>query len=143
MHDESPDEQGKISTAEYRKMSGRDRRERPRTEDRIYRLALGLNLLCWLGLVGALVLFHYARPELVTGVQEYLGLTVREDWSAELVSWLNWLLQLCLLLSLLSVWLGQRRSRRATDSIGISFIVLILIVVISFITLQITVLPAL
>ncbi|WP_100641919.1 hypothetical protein [Alteromonas facilis] len=130
---------GKISDEEYLKMSGRDRRTLPRMQDTLYRIAIGLNIIGWVCLVAALIIFHFARPELAAGLHEYFNIEVRDSWNVEYVDWLNLLLQGCLGLSLISVLLNQRRSRRASDTKGFSFLLLVIIVVVSFLTLQITV----
>ena len=129
---------GKISDLEYMLKSGRDRRQMPRIHDRVYQVSVALNVLAWLGLVGALIMFHFARPELITGFQEYLGVEGRDTWSEEHVDMLNYLLQSCLVLTLVSILISQKRSRRSEDSIGKNLFVLTAIVILSLLTLQIT-----
>ncbi|MDM7859919.1 hypothetical protein QTP81_04830 [Alteromonas sp. ASW11-36] len=131
--------QGVLTDLEYMRMSGRDRRTTPRIQDRIYRLSVALNIVAWLGLAGALVLFHYARPELMTGLHAYFNIEVREDWSQVHVDLLNILLQACLIITLISVILNRQRSRRQTDRFGVNLVILAVIVVVSLLTLQITV----
>jgi hypothetical protein len=130
---------GKLTEEDYIKRSGRDRRVIPRAEDMLYRIAIGLNVLAWILLVGALVMFHFARPELVIGLHDYLGIESRTEWSDTHVIGLNALLKSCLVLTLVSMVLNQRRSRRQADRTGINLFILVAVVVISLLTLQITV----
>ncbi len=114
-----------------------ERRQTRRIDDTFYRVVLGLNVLCWLGLVVALILFHFARPELVTGVQEYWGVKARTQWSETLSAYLIWVLRLCLGLSLLTLLLRVRRTRRKGDSFGVNLVILMLISAVSLITIGI------
>lgn len=137
--DKDSQTEGVLTDLEYMRMSGRDRRILPRIQDRIYRVSIALNVMAWLGLVGALILFHYARPELMTGIHAYFNIEVREDWSQVHVGMLNMLLQACLIITLVSVVLNRQRSRRQTDRFGVNLVILAVIVVVSLLTLQITV----
>lgn len=130
---------GKMSEQEYMAMSGRDRRVQPRIQDLLYQVAIGLNALAWISLIAALVMFHYARPELITGLQSYMGVEGREYWSEHHVEMLNYLLQACLIMTLISIALNQKRSRRQDDHFRINLVILGVIVVVSLLTLQITV----
>ncbi|MBT0587626.1 hypothetical protein [Alteromonas oceanisediminis] len=130
---------GILSDAEYRQMSGRDRRELPRIQDRVYQVAVTLNILAWVALVAALVMFHFARPELVTGLQSFWGVDGRENWSKDHALALNYLLQGALVMTLVSLWLNRKRSRREHDHTGVNLFILVVIVIISLLTLQITV----
>ena len=133
------DSGGKLSEREYMQMSGRDRRSLPRLQDRVYQICVGLNILAWVSLAAALVMFHFARPEMITGLQAHFGIEVREYWSEHHVEMLNYLLQSCLVMTLVSIALNQRRSRREDDHFGMNLIVLGAIVVVSLLTLQITI----
>ncbi len=59
---------------------GHDRRKASRGKDRFYQIVVGLNIFAWALLVGSLILFHYARPEFITGVQNYWGIEGRDFW---------------------------------------------------------------
>lgn len=132
-------EKGKLTEEEYIKRSGRDRRVLPRAQDLLYRMAIGLNVIAWVLLIGALIMFHFARPELVIGLHNYLGVEARTEWSETHVIGLNALLQSCLVLTLFSMVLNQKRSRRQADRTGINLFILIAVVAVSLLTLQITV----
>ncbi|WP_070112547.1 hypothetical protein [Glaciecola punicea] len=46
-----------------------DRRKMNRSNDTFYRAVLGINVFAWALLAGSLILFHYARPEFITGIK--------------------------------------------------------------------------
>ncbi|TBX23192.1 hypothetical protein TK45_07400 [Bowmanella sp. JS7-9] len=64
----------------------------------------------------ASIIFHFARPELQTGVQRFWGIETRAEWNATLLPYLQGLLAICVLLSLAGTVLRRVRARRATDS---------------------------
>nr|WP_136251987.1 hypothetical protein [Ningiella ruwaisensis] len=109
----------------------RERRVIARERDAFYRLVIGLNAVGWLTLVMALVVFHYARPEFITGVQQYWNIEGREVWSQHHLERLLLLLQLCLALSLISIVLRARRNRRSSDRFGFNLIILSVISLVS------------
>ncbi|MDO6536742.1 hypothetical protein [Alteromonas stellipolaris] len=115
-----------------------ERRSRPRTETNFFRVMLALNVIGWLALVVTLVLFHFARPDFISGVQEYWGIEGDTGWSAEYVKAMQIMLQVCLLVSLVSIVMRARRSRRQGDQFGFNLFVLASIAVISLITLATT-----
>ena len=118
---------------------GKDRRKTPRKADHFYRIVQILNVAAWVVFVVALVVFHYARPELITGLQEYWGIDGRVDWSETLTFYLLLLLGFCLLLATCVFFMGKRRNRRKGDFFGINvyFLLIIGIVAITWILLQI------
>ncbi len=116
-----------------------ERRKLPRQSDLLYQIMLGLNLVCWVSLLGALILFHYARPELVTGLQDYWGLERRDFWSPSHLEDLVTLLQVSLSLSIVTIVLRSRRNRRKEDRFGVNIIILLVISVTSLVTLYLTV----
>ncbi|MCW8107871.1 hypothetical protein OPS25_05085 [Alteromonas ponticola] len=116
-----------------------DRRHKPKYKDGLYRLIIIINSLAWGILVAALITFHFARPEFVSGVQEYWGLEASTGWSREHVTRLFTLLQLCLGLSLVTMLLRARRTRRRNDYYGINLFILVGISAVSLFTLYINV----
>ena len=116
-----------------------DRRKTPHADTLFYKIMLGLNLLAWAGLVVVLILFHYARPEFISGVQQYWGVKGQTGWTMSYVDAMVVLLRVCLVLSLVSTVMRARRSRRKNDSFGVNLIVLTIIVATSLITLATTV----
>jgi hypothetical protein len=99
---------------------------------------IGVNILAWISMVVVLVLFHYARPELITGLQEYWGIEGDTSWSEEHLSAMTIMLQVCVVLSLISIVMRAKRNRRKTDSFGVNLFILFAIAVISLITLVTT-----
>jgi len=112
-----------------------DRRSVPRSETVFFKIMLTLNVLGWTSLVVVLVLFHFARPDFISGVQEYWGIQGRDAWVPEYVSAMRVILQICLSVSLVSIVMRARRSRRQGDNLGVNLIILIVIATISLITL--------
>ena len=106
--------------SEQEPWQGENRRKTPRTDDKLYRMVVGINLFAWLLFVVALIVFHYARPELVSGLQEYWGVDVRTDWSDTLSFYLILLLCLCIVLATITLILKRRRSRRKGDFFGVN-----------------------
>lgn len=124
-----------------KKQDGRelDRRRKPRTEDSFYQLVVTINFIAWLLLIGALVVFHFARPDFITGVQNYWGIEGREEWSQYYVAALMNMLKICLGTSLLTMVLRARRNRRRGDNFGVNLFILTGISLLSLFTLSVTV----
>lgn len=116
-----------------------ERRKKSRTKDWLYRVVVSLNLLAWGFLVSALILFHYARPEFITGVQNYWGIEGRNFWSEEHLANLLRLLQVCLFTTIFTIALRSRRNRRKTDRFGVNILILLVISIVSLVTLYMTV----
>ncbi len=88
-----------------------------------------LAITAWSCFVVALVLFHYARPELETGVARYFNLSVRDNWIVSLKVWLEGFLVLCCVFSLISMGINFRRLRRKGDRFQYNLIILLLVAV--------------
>jgi hypothetical protein len=67
-----------------------------------------LSVLGWTALIGALVVFHYARPEHDYGLLRYFGADVRTTWIADLRNWYA-LLVGCALVSIISLIISHGR----------------------------------
>ncbi len=106
---------------------GKNRRTTPRSQDRFYQIVLALNVLAWVIFVVSLVVFHYARPELISGVQEFWGMEGRNDWSDTLSIYLVGLLMLCTIMSFVVLLLRRKRNRRKQDYFGINVVILLAI----------------
>lgn len=115
-----------------------ERRSTPRSQTTFYKVMLGLNILGWVGLVVVLILFHYARPDFISGVQEYWGIEGDTSWSQTHVNAMTVMLLVCLALSLVSIVMRAKRTRRENDNFGVNLIVLIAIVAISLVTVATT-----
>ena len=103
---------------------GHERRKKSREQDTYYKVVVSLNSLAWLSLLICLILFHFARPEMVSGVQQFWGIEGRTSWSAEYIDALVMLLQACLVTSLVTMFLRSRRSRRKSDRYGVNLFIL-------------------
>lgn len=110
---------------------GENRRKVPREKDRLFKVMIGVNILGWLLFVAALIVFHYARPDLISGVQEFWGVDGREQWSQGLTGYLVILLCTCVLMSVAVLFLKRRRNRRKKDQFGIGGFVLLFIAAVS------------
>ena len=118
--------------------SQQNRRRKPRGKDGFYQFIVTVNFICWLVLIAALVVFHFARPELITGVQSYWGVEGRTTWSEEHVDALVLLLQVCLGMTLLTMGLRARRNRRSEDNYGVNLFILACISLVSLLTLNVS-----
>lgn len=114
---------------EQKGWEGRNRRKTPRNDDIFYRVVNIINILSWIFFVAALVVFHYARPELISGVQAFWGMEGRQNWSQTLSFYLVLLLTLCTLLGAFTLLLKRKRNRRKNDFIGINLGILLVVAV--------------
>lgn len=103
---------------------GIDRRSKPKDKDWFYLFTLVGNGVVWLLFVGAMMVFHFARPELESGLSRFWGEPVRQEWDAELTGWLYVMLFVCALSSILLIFLRKHRSRRKNESQAANLIIL-------------------
>ncbi|ATC94591.1 hypothetical protein [Pseudoalteromonas tunicata] len=101
--------------------------ERRKHSDLFNKILMGLNIACWLTFLAALVMFHYARPEIEYGIIRYFNLSVREGWLHTPKEVLIALLYVCAGLSLLTIVLNRFRARRQSDSLKVNLITLLII----------------
>lgn len=120
----------------YEKLA--ERRSVDRAQTPFFKVVIGINILAWVSMVAVLVLFHYARPEFITGLQKYWGIEGDTSWSESHLSAMTIMLQVCVVLSLVSIVMRAKRNRRKTDSFGVNLFILIAIALISLITLATT-----
>nr|WP_297347393.1 hypothetical protein [uncultured Glaciecola sp.] len=116
-----------------------ERRLTAARKELLFRIMVIFNVTAWIALLVALILFHYARPEFISGVQKFWGVEGRLYWSKGHIDGLLATLQVCLSLSLISMILRVRRKRRKTDSFGVNLFILIGITIISLITIYTTI----
>jgi uncharacterized membrane protein YhaH (DUF805 family) len=112
-----------------------NRRKSPREDDKFFQSMVFINVLGWFVFIGALLVFHDARPEFVSGVQSFWGLEGRQGWSKTLTIYLAGLLSLCVIISAAVLIMKRRRNRRDNDHFGINGYVLMLTAVVSLIIL--------
>ena len=112
-----------------------NRRKSPREKDRFFQYMVFINVLGWFVFIGALLVFHDARPEFVSGVQAFWGIEGRQEWSKTLTLYLAGLLSLCVIISLTVLIMKRRRNRREKDYFGINGYVLMLTAISSLIIL--------
>lgn len=132
----SDDAENERSKMTYEQLA--ERRSTPRSQTPFYRVMLALNIVGWVGMVVVLVLFHYARPDFISGVQQYWGIKGDTTWSESHLSAMTIMLQVCLIVTLVSIIMRARRNRRRSDSFGINLFILLAIAGISLITLATT-----
>lgn len=132
----SDDAENERSKMTYEKLA--ERRSTPRSQTPFYKVMLALNIVGWVGMVVVLVLFHYARPDFISGVQQYWGIKGNTTWSESHLSAMTIMLQVCLIVTLVSIIMRARRNRRRSDSFGINLFILLAIAGISLITLATT-----
>ncbi|MFT2092961.1 hypothetical protein [Paraglaciecola sp. 2405UD69-4] len=112
-----------------------NRRKIPRENDFFFRCMVFVNVLGWFSFIGALLVFHNARPEFVSGVQAFWGLEGRQEWSQTLSIYLVGLLCLCVIISVAVLFMKRFRNRREKDYFGINGHVLLVAAVSSLIIL--------
>ena len=118
---------------------GIDRRSVPRSKTNFYRIMLTLNILGWVALLIAFILFHFARPDFISGVQAYWGIEGNTSWSQGYVDAMVMMLQCCLGFSLISLVMRARRNRRQGDHFGANLFFLSGTALLSLVTLLTTV----
>lgn len=113
----------------------KDRRKLPRENDKFFQAMVAVNVLGWFVFIAALLVFHDARPEFVSGVQAFWGVEVREQWSETLSMYLIALLFACVFISVVVLLMKRKRNRREKDHYGINGFVLMFTAVSSLIIL--------
>jgi uncharacterized membrane protein YhaH (DUF805 family) len=112
-----------------------NRRKLPRENDTFFQCMVFVNVLGWFVFIGALLVFHDARPEFVSGIQAFWGVQGRQEWSKTLTMYLAGLLLLCVIISAIVLIMKRRRNRRKKDHFGINGYVLMVTAVASLIIL--------
>lgn len=100
--------------------------ERRSGPDLLCRAFAWLAIIAWLLFVLALVMAHYARPEMDTGLVRYWGIEVRTDWRPKLTLYLQYMLWATAAISGISLVLNYLRSRRRNDHLHLNIILLLL-----------------
>lgn len=105
---------------------GAYKNDRRRGPDWVRRLFGWLAILAWLCFILALLLVHFARPEMDTGLVRYWELEIRDDWHPLLTNWLQWILYATAVLSAISLLLNRLRLRRKSDRLHFNLVLLLL-----------------
>ena len=108
-------------------LAPRARRKSSRENDILYKIMIGINVFGWFVFIGALLVFHHARPEFISGLQEFWGMSGRRKWAAELSYYLVILLSICVAISISVLLLKRTRNRREKDHFGINGYVLLVV----------------
>ena len=74
-----------------------------------------LNLFTWGLFFVALVVVHYAQPEMDTGLVRYHELNIRQNWLQHLVYWIQIVLSGTIALIVGNLIIVQKRARRKQD----------------------------
>ncbi|GAA0346192.1 hypothetical protein GCM10009092_08330 [Bowmanella denitrificans] len=114
-----------------RQWQGQNRRQTAPQNDRLYRLLIALSLSAWALFVVAMLLFHYARPELQTGFMQALGMQSEQDWHRGLSGWLLLTLSCSVFFSIVALIIRKRRARRRQDGLWLNLIILALLSLLS------------
>lgn len=104
-----------------------NRRKTQRENDKLFQIIVGINVFGWFTFIAALLVFHYARPEFISGVQAFWGVTGRQEWSSSLIFYLFGLLVTCVAISVTVLILKRLRNRREKDYFGINGYVLLFV----------------
>lgn len=112
-----------------------NRRKTSLQNDSFYRMIIGISVVSWLVFVIALMVFHYARPAVVYGMQDFRPLQAQQGWSETLSLYLIILLFVCMLLNILVLFLKRQRTRRARDTYGVNGFILLFVALGSLIAL--------
>ncbi|GGA69337.1 hypothetical protein GCM10011369_08740 [Neiella marina] len=105
---------------------GVDRRKGPDWRVRTLR---GLAILAWLLFIISLLLFHFARPEMDSGIARYYELEIRQFWDPSYTGPLMYFVWSSCVISLLSLIANRQLSRRAGDTRRYNLILLTVITV--------------
>lgn len=99
--------------------------ERRKGPDWLCLIVKWIALSAWFVFVLALLISHYASPDLDTGIVRYWDVDIREYWHPRLTIWLVYLLWLSIILSLLSLTVNRLRMSRVTDHLYINVLLLL------------------
>lgn len=91
-------------------------KERRKGADWLMLLLAMLNLGGWFLLIMGLALAHLAKPEFNSGLVQYWGISIEQEWDKELVLKLEVLVRWCLVFTSTTLALHQFRNRRRDDS---------------------------
>ncbi|CAG9296262.1 hypothetical protein [Celerinatantimonas diazotrophica] len=97
--------------------------------DRFQRLLGALSVLCWVLFLVALIVFHYARPQVNYGYLDYKGIATRQHWDAAYLPWFIRSLWLCFGITIVEVLLRIKRNRRKNDYHYYNIFILMLMVI--------------
>lgn len=99
--------------------------ERRQGPDVICRAFSWLAVLGWLLFLVAMIIAHYAKPEMDTGLVRYWGIEIRDEWHPMLTDLLQYFLTFAALLSGLSLALNRLRLRRRSDHLHFNIVLLL------------------
>jgi hypothetical protein len=107
-----------------------DRRIGP---DRLQSSFRWLSLVSWGLFLIAMLVFHYARPEIEYGLLRYLAIDIRDVWHPQLLPVYLVALWACCGITLVSVLMNIQRNRRSEDHHVFHLILLLFIVLASLV----------
>lgn len=91
-----------------------------------------LNILAWVVFLIALVIYHYAKPEIKYFVYQMVNepVEVRTHWIEELKNWLFVTLYICTFISALTLVVNRFRLKRRDDRQRYGMIMLVVVCVV-------------
>ena len=100
--------------------------ERRHGPDLVCRSFSWLAIIGWVLFIIGLVIAHYARPEMDTGLVRYWDIEIRTDWRPGLTAYLRMMLWLVIISSGISLALNKMRLRRRGDHLHFNVVILLL-----------------
>jgi len=99
--------------------------ERRQGPDMVCRAFSWLAIIGWLVFFVCLVVAHYARPDMDTGLVRYWDIEIRADWQPQLTRYLRILLWAVVFSSGFSLLLNRMRLRRQGDHFHFNIVILL------------------
>jgi len=98
---------------------------------RIQQLVIhALSITAWFFFILALIMFHYARPELEYGVIRYFGMEYRDHWLVTPRNLLILFLMLTGIMSSISLIVRGQYDSRSENGVGVNQISLLIVCII-------------
>lgn len=100
--------------------------ERRHGPDWLCRAFSYLALIAWILFLGSLLVTHFAKPEMDTGLVRYWNIEIRADWHPQLTYYLQYMLWGALIISGISLLMNRMRLKRRSDHLHFNILLLLL-----------------